>query len=223
MKRIRVLIADDHEVVQEALRLLIEDEDDMEVVATARDGVEAVLRARATQPDVILMDLAMPRKDGLAALGEIRQQTPLASVLVVSGYSEEAQVSRALRLGAKGYLPKLCRADELFRAIRYVHGGEIFLHPTATRYLVNQVKGGTAPAPTHQALTKREMDVLQLVAQGLSNNDVAEQLYVSSRTVRTHMSNLLAKLHLSNRTQATLYALEQGIVELEQATPPAAP
>ncbi len=216
MSRIRVLIAEDHDVVQDGFKMLINGEDDMEVVATAVDGVEAVLRARATKPDVILMDLRMPRKGGIEALNEICQENPSARVLMMTGYNDDERLFTALRMGAKGYLPKLCRSEELFQAIRYVYQGEIFLHPTSTRHLIDEVNGSSEQHAAHESLTSREMDVLQLVAQGFSNKEVADQLYVSPRTVRTHMSNILSKLNLSNRTQATLYALEQGVVELGQ-------
>ena len=215
MKKIRIMIAEDEAIVRQGLTLLISAEIDMNVVVVANDGMEAVKYARWARPEVILMDLRMPQKSGLEALEEIRQVDPTIRVIMMTGHSDVKDVLAAVRKGAAGYLLKHCPPAELCQAVRYVYQGEIFLHPTITRKLL-QGLNEPPPEPSGDAqLSKRELEVLTLVAQGRSNNDVSNQLGLSPLTVRTHMQNILSKLNMSNRTKATLYALEQGIVELE--------
>jgi NarL family two-component system response regulator LiaR len=212
---IRLLIADDHTIVREGLRALFATEPGIEVVGEAADGEQAVDLARRLQPDVVLLDMVMPRKDGLSAIPAIRAHSPAARILVLTSFAEDDKVFPAIKAGALGYLLKDSSPAELLQAIRSVHQGEASLHPTIARMLIKELNRPPAGPPTAEPLTEREVEVLRLVAQGLSNDDIAARLVVSERTVRTHVSNILDKLHLANRTQATLYALKQGIASLD--------
>jgi len=212
---IRVLIADDHPIVREGLSGLIKTEAGMELVGTAADGVEAILQARSLQPDVILLDLIMPRKDGIAAIKEIKAENPHARILVITSFAEDKKVFAAIEAGALGYLLKDSSPQELLRAIRDVHRGESSLHPTVARKLIRRLDRSSDLPPTEEPLTEREVQVLKLVAQGRPNQEIATKLVISDRTVGTHISNILNKLHLANRTQAALYALREGLVSLD--------
>jgi len=213
---IHILIADDHAIVREGLRALIDTERGMELVGEAADGVEAVLRARALQPDVILLDLVMPRKDGIEAIGEIKQENPEARILVLTSFAEDDKVFPAIKAGALGYLLKDSSPQELLQAIRDVYRGESSLHPTIARKVIGELNRPPENLPpTEEPLTEREVEVLSLVARGLSNQEIADRLVVSERTVRTHVSNILGKLHLANRTQAALYAVREGLADLD--------
>ena len=218
---IRILIADDHTVVREGLRALIETEPGMELVGEATDGEEAVERAQALRPDVILMDLMMPRKDGIEAIGEIKQENPDAGILVLTSFAEDEKVFAAIKAGALGYLLKDASPQELLRSIREVHRGEPSLQPAIAHKVMRELQRESNLPPTEEPLTEREEEVLVLVAQGLANQDIADKLFVSERTVRAHVSNILGKLHLANRTQAALYALREGLASLdtESSTP----
>ncbi len=209
---IRVLVAEDHTVVRAGLIALITSEDGLEVVGQAGDGLEAVERVRECQPDVILMDLSMPKLDGIGAITAIRQEQPRARVLVLTSFVEDEKVFAALKAGALGYLLKESSPDDLLRGIRAIHRGESWLHPAIALKLVRELSEPQVAA-LEEPLTERELDVLRLVAQGLSNKVIADRLDISERTARTHVSNILEKLHLANRTQATLYALKKGIAE----------
>jgi NarL family two-component system response regulator LiaR len=214
-KSIRVLVVDDHAVVREGLRALIETEPGMELAGEASDGVEAVDQARALQPDVVLLDLVMPRKGGIEAIGDIMQQDPNARILVLTSFAEDDKVFPAIKAGALGYLLKDASPAELLQAIRDVQSGEPTMHPTIARKLMRELRRPADLPPTDEPLTEREVEVLQSLARGLSNREIADELIVSERTVRTHVSNILAKLHLANRTQAALYALREGFASLE--------
>jgi len=213
---IRILIADDHAIVREGLRTLIDTEPGLSLVGEAADGVEAVTRARLLKPDVILMDMAMPRKDGLTAIREIKEADPAARILVLTSFAEDDKVFPAIKGGASGYLLKDASPLELLNAIRAVHRGEVSLHPAIARKVIRELNQSSALPPTSDPLTEREVDVLRLVAQGLSNEEIAQKLTLSERTVRTHVTNILGKLQLANRTQAALYALRQGIASLSE-------
>ena len=215
MTPIRVLIADDHAIVREGLRTLIASEPGMALVAEAADGIQAVAQARALQPDVILMDLMMPRKDGLEAISEIKAECPDARILILTSFAEEDKVFPAIRAGALGYLLKDSSPQQLLQAIYDVYRGESSLHPTIALKLIREINQPSDLPPAEHPLTAREVTVLKLVAQGLTNQEVADRLVISEWTVRTHMRNILSKLHLANRTQAALYALREGLADLE--------
>jgi NarL family two-component system response regulator LiaR len=212
---IRVLIVDDHAVVREGLRALIDVDPGLELVGEAADGVEAVQKARSLQPDVILLDLVMPRKSGIEAIGEIKQENPGARILVLTSFAEDDKVFPAIKAGALGYLLKDSSAQELLLAIRDVYQGEPTMHPTIARRLMRELQRPPDLPPTEDPLTEREVEVLRFVAQGLSNQEIADVLVLSERTVRTHVTNILTKLHLANRTQAALYALREGLARLD--------
>jgi len=208
---IRILIADDHTLVRAGLRALLDSEPGMEVVGEAADGVEAVDRARTLEPDVILLDLVMPRKDGIEAISDICTTDPNARILVLTSYTDDEKVFPAIKAGALGYLLKDSEPQELLQAIRSVHAGEPSLAPTIARKLMRELQQPPDLPPAENPLSEREMQVLRLVAQGLSNREIGARLVVSERTVRAHVSNILEKLHLANRTQATLYAIREGL------------
>jgi NarL family two-component system response regulator LiaR len=211
---IRLLIADDHAIVREGLRGLIETEPGMEIVAEAENGVEAVRLAAAIGPDLILLDLVMPEMDGLEAIEGIRKNDPDAKILVLTSFDEDEKVFRAVKAGAQGYLLKDSSPVELLQAIRDVNEGLPSMHPTIAHKLMHELQRTSDLPPTEDPLSEREVEVLKLVAQGLPNQEIAEILVLSERTVRTHVSNILGKLHLANRTQAALYALREGLADL---------
>lgn len=212
---IRILIADDHAILREGLRWLIATEPEMELAGEASNGEEAVKQACALRPDVILMDLVMPLKDGIAAIGEIKQQYPGARILVLTSFAEDDKMFPAIKAGAMGYLLKDTTPQELLQAIRDVYHGMPTMHPSIARRLMMELQHPSNLPPTEDPLTAREVDVLLLVAQGLSNQEIARKLFITERTARTHVSKILSKLHLANRTQAALYALREGLAHLE--------
>jgi NarL family two-component system response regulator LiaR len=226
---IRVLLVDDHAIVRDGIRSLLATESDIEVVGEADDGRAAVTRAQSLDPDVILMDLVMPGMDGIEAIHNIVARRPEARILVLTSFTADDKVFPAIKAGAMGYLLKDCDSEELVRAIRDVHRGESSLHPKIARMLLQEMTGQRpaqdeepsppppARPPTVDPLTERELEVLKLVARGLSNVEIADQLVIAEGTVRTHVSNILNKLHLVSRTQATLYALRQGLASLDDA------
>ncbi len=214
-KSIRVLIADDHAVVREGLKALISTEARLEVAGEASDGEEAVFKARVLKPDVILMDLVMPRKDGIQAIGEITQEMPEARILVLTSFAEDKQIISAVKAGALGYLLKDSSPQDLIQAIRAVYQGDSSLHPTVAHKLIHKLHRPSEDV-SRESLTEREVKVLRLIAQGLSNHEIAKKLFISDPTVRTHVSNILRKLHLVNRTQAALYALREGLASLDE-------
>jgi DNA-binding NarL/FixJ family response regulator len=212
---IRVLIADDHAVVREGLRAFLALQDDVEVVAEAADGEEAVAAAERLTPDVALVDLVMPRVDGIEAIRRIRAAQPQTRVIVLTSFVDEDKMLPAVRAGASGYLLKDVQPQELVGAIRTVHGGGTLLHPTVVEELVREVSRDDARPPADNPLTEREREVLVLIARGRANKAIAFELGVAEKTVKTHVSNILAKLNLTDRTQAALYAVREGLVDLE--------
>jgi two-component system, NarL family, response regulator LiaR len=214
---IRILITDDHVVVRRGTQALLATEPEIEVVGEAKNGEEAVAKALQLQPDVILMDLEMPIMDGIEAIRRITASRPEARVLVLTSFATDDKVFPAIKAGALGYLLKDSSPDELIRAIRQVHRGESSLHPTIARKLLQEMSRPSQKPPTEDPLTDREVEVLKLVAQGRSNQEIADELVISEATVRTHVSNILGKLHLASRTQAALYALKEGLASLDDS------
>lgn len=212
---IRILICDDHSVVREGLRALIATEPDMEIVGEAADGIKAIAAYQALNPDVTLLDMVMPRMDGLEVIRSIKEKSPEAKILVLTSFAEDDMVFPAIKSGALGYLLKDSSPEELIRAIRDVNRGEASLHPSIARRLIMELSQPTSLPPTLEPLSDRELDVLRLVAKGHSNEEIADSLIISERTARGHVSSILAKLHLANRTQAALYALREGIAALD--------
>jgi NarL family two-component system response regulator LiaR len=212
---IRVLLTDDHAIVRKGVRALLATEQGIEVVGEACSGVEAVAQAEALYPDVILMDLVMPELDGIEATRQITAKLPATRVLVLTSFAADEKVFPAIKAGALGYLLKDSQPEELVGAIRKVHRGEPWLEPSIARKLLTELSHPPRQqALTADPLTEREFDVLRLISQGCSNKDIALRLSVSELTVRTHVSNILGKLHLASRTQAALYALQKGITSL---------
>jgi NarL family two-component system response regulator LiaR len=212
---IRILIADDHAIVRKGLRTLIASEPGMVVVGEAADGLEAVQQARALQPDVILMDLVMPGQSGLEAIAQIVGRDPAARILVITSFAEDDKVFPAIKSGALGYLLKDTSPDQLLQAIRAVDRGESSLHPTIALKVIRELNNPPPPPPTGDPLSPREGEGVRPVAQGMTNHEIADTLVISERTVGNHVGSILTKLHLANRTQAALYALREGLANLE--------
>jgi NarL family two-component system response regulator LiaR len=212
---IRVLIVDDHTIVRKGIRALLAEIEGIEVVGEAADGQEAVAQANTLRPDVILMDLAMPKLDGIEATRQIKASRPESRILVMTSFAADDKVFPAIKAGALGYLLKESAPEDLVQAIRQIHRGESSLHPTIARKVLQEITHSSDRPPTPNPLTEREAEVLRLVAQGLSNPDIAKELNISDPTVRSHVSNILSKLHLATRIQAALYALREGLVALD--------
>lgn len=209
---ISVLIVDDHAIVRQGLRTYLSLQSDIEVVGEAGDGREAVIKVRETLPDIVLMDLVMPNVDGVEATRLVTATSPSTRVIVLTSFSEDEKVFASIKAGAQGYLMKDVLPQDLVRAIRTVHRGEAQLDPEIARKLMQEFTNPQPTAPKHD-LTERELEVLRLIAQGKSNKEISEVLVLSEKTVKTHVSNILQKLHLSDRTQAAVYALRQKIVD----------
>ena len=209
--KIKVLIAEDHPIMRQGLSVVLDAYEGVTLVGEAEDGEQAVRLAQELKPDVIIMDLQMPVKDGLTAIQEITELQPDIRILVLTSYPEDDKVFQAVKAGAMGYFLKETRSEQLIEAIRMVHQGTAVLQPEIARKLMAEIRQPTNGTPTKDALTQREMEILKYLARGYSNQEIAEKLVISTRTVATHVGNILGKLHLANRTQAALYALEQGI------------
>ncbi len=216
---IRVLIVDDHAIVRKGIRALLTESGGFEIVGEVADGQQAVLAAQETQPDVILMDLLMPGMDGIEATRQITSRQPETRILVLTSFVADNKLFPAIKAGALGYLLKDSSPEELLRAIRQVHRGEPALHPIIARKLLQEVAHPADLQPAPETLTARELAVLRLIAQGLSNQEIADELAVSEPTVRAHVSRILGKLHLASRTQAALYAVREGLTSEEEGSP----
>ena len=212
---IRILIADDHMIVRKGIRALLKTEPGMEVVGEAGDGQEAVSLAQTLKPDLILMDLVMPRMDGIEATRRITGQAHPPNILVLTSFAADDKVFPAIKAGALGYLLKDSGPEELIQAIRQVYRGEPSLEPSIARKVLQELSHPPKATPIPEPLSERELEVLRLITQGCSNRAIADQLVISEVTVRTHVSNILGKLHLASRTQAALYALREGLASLE--------
>ena len=210
---IRVLIVDDHAVVREGLRTFLELQDGLEVVGDAGDGEEAVEQARRLRPDVILMDLVMPRLDGVQAMRALRTQAPQSRVIVLTSFLDDDRLMPAIEAGAAGYLLKNVEPAELARAVHAAHAGEAIIDPTVAARLVRSIADRPGPrSDDRERLTRREHEVLELIAAGRSNKRIALELGIYEKTVKTHVGHLLAKLGVSDRTQAALLAVREGLV-----------
>jgi len=218
MDRIRILLVEDHVVVRQGTRQLLEREQDLEVIGEAGDGEEAVRLASQLKPDVIIMDVAMPKLSGIEATKRIKALLPLTIVLVLTGYDYDEYIFSLLEAGAAGYLLKDVSGDQLIDAIRAVYAGEAVLHPVVARKLMTRFKSqttGATEARPQELLSQRELEVLKLAAGGMSNKDIGEALFISERTVQAHMRSIFNKLGVGSRSEAMLYGLKRGWFTLE--------
>ncbi|MFO7170863.1 MAG: response regulator transcription factor [Chloroflexota bacterium] len=215
MDEIRVLIAEDQTLMREGLRTILELEDGFRVVGLAGDGREAVELARELQPDIVLMDVQMPVLDGVQATAELTRSVPTARVIILTTFDYDSYVFDGIRAGASGFLLKDTPAAELLAAIRRVHGGESIVQPSVAARLIaefSRQRGGEAPQPEYEPLSERELEVLRLIGDGLSNRDIGDRLALAEGTVKNYVSTILAKLHAANRTHAARLAREQGLI-----------
>lgn len=212
---ITVFVADDQSIVRNGILALLATKPDFQVIGEAVNGREAADRVLQLRPDVILMDLVMPQMDGIAAIEAITEQWPDARILVLTSFATDDKVFPAIKAGALGYLLKDSTPQDLINAIRHVYDGEVSLHPTIARKLLQELAQPTESSRGLDPLTQRELEVLKLIARGLSNDEISTILIISAATVRNHVSNILGKLHLASRTQAALYALRKGLATLD--------
>ena len=217
-QRIRVFIADDHPIVRRGIRDLLETEGDLELIGEATNGRDAVSEAARLNPDVILMDLVMAPVDGIEATRQIKEQNPDSKILILTSFATDDKVFPAIKAGALGYLIKDTGPEDLVQAIRQVYRGQPTLHPIIAQKVLVEISQPAERQPTPDPLTEREVEVLKLLAHGLTNQEIADQLVIGVTTVYSHVSNILSKLHLATRTQAALYALRQGYVPLTPDT-----
>jgi NarL family two-component system response regulator LiaR len=216
MDKIKVLLAEDHVIVREGTREFVQREPDMEVVGEAGDGEEAVTLATKLKPDVIVMDIAMPKLNGIEATKKIKALHPSIAILILTAYDYDQYIFALLEAGAAGYLLKGVQAHEVIDAIRAVYAGESVLHPVVARRVVNRlVSPASSEAEATELLSEREMEVLKLAATGVSNKEIAKQLFLSPRTVQVHLGNIFSKLGVASRTEAILYGLKRGLLTLE--------
>jgi len=214
-KPIRVLVVDDHAIIRKGVKAVLDLVPDIELAGEAENGNQAIKKDLELQPDVILMDLMMPEMDGIACIREIKAQRPDAHILVLTNFAGEDMIFPAIKAGAMGYHLKDSSPEALEEAIRQVFNGEPSLHPLIAKKVLEELHTPEEEQDTSDALTKRELEILTLIAQGLENREIAQKLVVSEATVRTHVSNTLGKLHLASRTQAALYALREGLASLD--------
>jgi NarL family two-component system response regulator LiaR len=214
---IRVLIVDDHVYVRKGIQALLATEEDIVVVGEAFDGEEAIAQYESLKPDVMLLDLLMPKMGGIEAIHKIHSENSRPHILVLTSFAADDQVFAAIKAGALGYLLKDSKPEDLIRAIRQVNRGESSLSPLIARKLLAEISRPQRAETIPDPLTDREVEIIRLIAEGKSNRDIADELVISEATVRTHVSNILSKLHLSSRTQAAIYALRKGLATLDDA------
>jgi NarL family two-component system response regulator LiaR len=212
---IRVIVVENQTVVRQGLMAILSFHDDVDVVGEAENGLEGIKAVEELNPDVVLLDLMMPVLDGLSTIPKILEIAPGTRILVVTGYGEAENIFKAIKLGALGYLLKDSSHEQLVSAIKSVYQGEAFIPPSMALRMIREMNEFSPEINEKHSLTKREMETLKLIAQGLSNQDIAKKLVVHERTIAKYVSNILQKLHLENRTQAALYALREGITELD--------
>jgi len=212
MKNVRVLIVDDHLVVRKGVQMLLETEPGIKIVGEAKDANSAVQLNQQLQPDIILMDLMLPGKNGLEVITEIKYENPEVKVIVLTSFEDEDKIQAAMSTSVDGYLLKNADGEELLQAIRAVQAGEMPLHPRVARYLFTTRQSANSPNGLH--LTEREIEIVQLIAQGLSNKEVAHRLNLTEGTVKSYVSQMLTKLKVSTRTEAALWAAKKGLIEI---------
>jgi NarL family two-component system response regulator LiaR len=211
MNKIRVLVVEDQSIVREGMVAILSLQPDIEVVGEAEDGIEAVQMARKARPDVTLLDMVMPRQDGLTTIPRLKEIVPAAKILVLSGFAESNRVYQAVKIGALGYMLKDTPRVQLLQAIRDVARGQASIHPSIAMKVINDFDNNSENSDTIDHLTRRELETLRLIARGLSNQEIATTLVVHERTIAKYVSSILNKLHLVNRTQAALFAIREGL------------
>ena len=211
-----VLVVDDHAIIRKGIRAVLDLVPDIDLVGEAKNGAQAVKLEQELTPDVVLMDLMMPEMDGIASIREIKKQRPTARILVLTNFPGEEMIFPAIKAGAVGYHLKDSSPEALIEAIRQVSQGVASLHPSIAKKVLDELQNSGKQKLSEEPLTHREMEVLRRIAQGHENKDIAEELVISEATVRTHVSNILGKLHLASRTQAALYALREGLASLDE-------
>ncbi len=214
MKNIRILIADDHSMVREGLKQLIELEDDIEVIEQTGDGRETIDKIKEMMPDVVLLDINMPIMNGLEVLEVIKQENLNVKVLILTIHNEIEYLYKAVEIGVNGYVLKDSESDVLIKAIRSIYSGESYIQPNMASLLFKKINGELDNQVKHNKLTKREIEVLKLITQGLLNKEIADQLCISEKTVKNHVSNIFKKIEVSDRTQAAVYAIKNNIVDI---------
>jgi DNA-binding NarL/FixJ family response regulator len=214
VEQIKILIADDHPVVREGLFAMLSREPDFKVVGEAKDGAEAVDKARRLNPDVVLMDLRMPEVDGVEAMRQIRSTNPDIKFIILTTYSDDEYIFSGIEAGARAYLLKDAPREELFKAIRAVYKGESLIQPVVASRLIDRFTELSRKVPSGEQLTERETEILQLMARGAANKEISAQLSISESTVKTHISNIFQKLGVNDRTEAVTQALKRGIIRL---------
>jgi len=215
--KIRLLLVDDHQIVRAGLRMLFSAEADMTIVGEAESGAEALVAVQALQPDVVIMDVAMPGMNGIEATRRIKEISPSTVILALTMHEDEQYFFEMLNAGAAGYIPKRAAPDDLISAIRVVNEGNVFLHATLAKFLMNEVVGRSAQSPTaseNDELTSRELEVLTLIAEGLTSREIAQRLVISHKTVDRHRENIMAKLDLHSRVDLVKYAIERGLIQV---------
>lgn len=216
MKKIRVLVVDDESVVREGVATILSLQSDIEVVGEAQDGIQAMQLARAKEPDVVLLDMVMPKQDGLTTIPQIMQALPDTKILVLTSFAESDMVYQAIKSGALGYMLKDATRVQLLQAIRDVAKGQASIQPSMAMKVIHEIEHPSEILYTADPLTPRELETLRLIARGMSNQDIAGVLFVHERTVAKYVSSILEKLHLANRTQAALYAIREGLTETDK-------
>ena len=217
MEKIKIIIADDHTIFRQGLRMLLAQEDDMEVVGEAADGIEALELAKKHNPDIILLDIAMPNMDGVKVAGKIKKSLPQIKIIVLTSYSDDQFLYEFLKLGVSGFVLKDSASQELIYSIRKSHEGMVFFDPSVSKKVMEkftQVSGGKSDFVNYGKLSDREKEVLRLVAEGCATKEVAEKLYISPKTVENHRANIMKKLNIRDRTGLTKYALRLGLIDL---------
>lgn len=216
METIRVLVVDDHAIIRKGVRAVLDLVPDMELVGEAENGIQAVRMDSELVPDVILMDLMMPEMDGIECIKQIKAHRSDARILVLTNFAGEDMIFPAIKAGAMGYHLKDASPDALINAIRQVYQGVAALHPSIAKKILDDLHASEKQPLSEEPLTQRELEVLRLLARGCENREIADQLVISEATVRTHVSNILGKLHVASRTQAALYALREGLASLQE-------